>query len=317
MWRYDNPQYARYRSFFQWDAEIYGCSEAEADAEIIALTVDILENVGLDFEIRISNRKLIEGFLLGLGIEKKSLLDVLRVIDKKSKVAEKELSNEFKKYGLTNGKVKKILQFCSITSLEKVKALLPKNDLANEGFIELENLFALLKAYKKSNKCRLDLSIVRGIDYYTGIVYEAWIKGESDIGAVAGGGRYDDLLGLYGKPMPATGIAGGIERLLLSLEKANVLPEIASVPKFFLAYATPDVFNDALEVLRKTRETGLSIAMDLNKRDLRKQFEYANKIGVQFVLIVGKKELAAGKLRLRDMKSGDEKEIDLEELKSL
>ncbi len=326
MWRYDNPQYARYRSFFQWDAEIYGCSEAAADAEIIALTVDILASFGLSFEIRVSNRKLIEGFLIGVGIEKKCLLDILRVIDKISKVSEKELAKEFEKYGLNKAQMKKILQFCSITSLEKVKTQLPKNELAKQGYEELENLFAILKAYKKSDKCRLDLGIVRGIDYYTGIVYEAWVKGEGkqndakgvqSLGAVAGGGRYDDLLGLYGKPTPATGVAGGIERLLLSLEKNKLLPEIPIVPKFFVAYATADVFNDALDIMRRAREKELSIIMDISKRDLRKQFEYANKLGVQSVLIIGKKELQTGKIRVRDMKTGEEKEIsaDLRELK--
>ena len=316
MWRYDNPQFSRYRSFFQWDAEIYGSAEPEADAEIIALTVDILDSLCLDFEIRISNRKLIEGFLLGIGIDKKSLMDALRVIDKKSKLTEKELSQEFKKYGLSAEQIKKVMQFCSINSLDKIKAALPTNALAQQGCSELENLFSALNTYKQANKCRLDLGIVRGIDYYTGIVYEAWVKGEEDIGAVAGGGRYDDLLGLYGKPMPATGIAGGVERLLLSLEKAKVLPEISG-QKFFLAYATPDVFNDAVKIINQARAAGMSIIMDINKRDLRKQLEYANKINAQFVLIVGRKELAAGKLKLRDMKSGEEREVTLEELSKM
>lgn len=322
MWRYDNPQYTRYRSFWQWDAEIYGCAGPEADAEIISLICDILGAFGLEFEIRISNRKLIEGFLLGVGVEKKKLMDVLRVIDKKSKVSEKELSEEFKKCGLNAKQIKKVLQFSVITSLEKAKAALPKNELALQGFDEMDSLFALLNAYGKSKKCRLDLSIVRGIDYYTGIVYEAWIKndgkqndaeGVQTLGAVAGGGRYDDLLDIYGKAMPATGVAGGIERLLLSLEKTGLLPE-ENKRQFFLAYATPDVFSDAVKIMNKARASGLPIIMDLNKRDLRKQFEYANRINARYVIVVGQKELAAGKLRLRDMKNGEEKEISLDNL---
>ncbi len=324
MWRYDNPQYARYRSFFQWDAEIYGCAGQEADAEIIALTTDILESLGLDFEIRISDRKLVEGFVLGLGVDKKNLMGVLRVIDKKTKISEKELSEEFEKYGLNKEKINKILEFCK-SDMKGLSKYSSKNEMAKQGYEELKNLFSMLDAYKKSKKCRIDLSIVRGIDYYTGIVYEAWVKSESEqkdaegvqsLGAIAGGGRYDNLLGIYGKDMPATGIAGGIERLLLSLEKNNLLPR-QNGQEFFLAYAAPDVFNAATGIMNTMRAKGLSVIMDINKRDLRKQFEYANKINARYVIVVGKKELETGKLRLRDMKTGEEKEVGLEELKSL
>ncbi len=314
MWRYDNPQYARYRSFWQWDAEIYGCSEAAADAEIIAMVSDILSSFGLEFEIRVSNRKLVEGILLGMGVAKKSLLEVLRVIDKIAKVSESEALDELVKYVAGKEQAQEILRLCKGSTLEKIRQPSPKNELAAEGLAELETLFELLKSYKKT--VRLDLSTVRGIDYYTGIVYEAWIKGEEGVGAVAGGGRYDDLLGIYGKEMPATGIAIGIERLLLSLEKCRLLPE-APKQKFFLACATPDVFYQALEVLRRAREIGLPIVMDINKRSLSKQFEYANKLGVQFVLVVGKKELASRTLRMRNMKTGEEKDVTLEELKNL
>ncbi len=314
MWRYDNPQYARYRSFYQWDAEIYGSAEPAADAEIISMIADILGRFDLDFEIRISNRKLIEGVLMGLGVRKERLADVLRIIDKISKTGEGETIAELAKCGIDSDTAGEMLVlFKSVTSIEKIKPPLLKNNMALEGLAELETLFTLLKAYKIYERCRLDLSVVRGIDYYTGIVYEAWVNGEEDIGAIAGGGRYDDLLGIYGKPMPATGIAGGIERLLLSLEKCKLLPQLPK-QKFFLAYATPDVFFQALEIMRRARESGLSVIMDINKRNLSKQFEYAGKLGAEYVLVVGKKELDSGKLRLRDMKTGGEKDVTLEEL---
>lgn len=312
MWRYDNPQYARYRSFWQWDAEIYGCSEAAADAEIISLMCGILSSFNLDFEIRISNRKLVEGFLMGMGVDKNSLMGVLRVIDKKAKISEKEMEKEFVKYGMKKEQIRNVLQFCGLTSLAKINTVLPKNQLAQEGLKELEDLFDTLGAYGIQEKCRIDLSIVRGIDYYTGVVYEAWVKGENDIGAVAGGGRYDDLLGLYGRPMAATGVAGGIERLLLSLDKT--LKEIPSKKTLFVAYATVDMFSEALKITQTARKKGITTIIDTSRRSLGKQMEYADKSGVDFTLVIGPKEVKERRAKLRDMKTGEEKEISLDKI---
>ncbi|MBI2971330.1 MAG: histidine--tRNA ligase [Candidatus Aenigmarchaeota archaeon] len=318
MWRYDNPQYARYRSFWQWDAEVYGCAGAEADAEIIALMIEAFKGLGLDAQIRINNRKLIEGFVLGIGIDKKRLAAVLRVIDKTAKLSKQQLIKEFAKCDVGKKQADAILTLCKGgATLESVKATMPKNELAQEGYKELEQLFALLGTYKIADRCTLDLSIVRGIDYYTGTVYEAWVDGKT--GAVAGGGRYDDLLSIYGKPMPATGVAGGIERLLITLEAKKLLPATIAADQYFVAYATGDMFADAVNVVQALRKRCLPAIMDLSRRDLRKQMEYANKLNVRNVIIVGKKELEQGKLKLKDMASGSEREIriNLEELQAL
>jgi len=308
MWRYDRPQYARYREFWQWDVEVFGSDKEEADAEIIALTCDILSAFGLDYEIRISNRKLIEGFLSGLGI--KNSLDVLRLIDKSSKISENELKKELMKIGLKENQISEILKITRIKGdlsiLDKIKA---DNELANKGKKELENLFSALSAFKKLEKCIIDLSVVRGIDYYTGIVYEAWIRGEEKTGAVAGGGRFDDLMGLYGKPMPATGVAGGIDRMMLSLKELSV----ESNPKVLVVYI--DNFDKAVEITQELRENDIPTCIDLNKRGLSKQLEYANKLGIRFAVIAGPEELKQNKVKVRNMKTGEEEEIEINNLK--
>jgi histidyl-tRNA synthetase len=308
MWRYDRPQFARYREFWQWDAEIFGSGYEEADAEIIALTCDILDSFGLDYEIRISNRKLVEGFLLGLGI-KKGLLGILRLIDKSSKITERELKAEFKKSGLKENQIDEILKIVGtkggLSILDKIKA---DNELANKGKGELKNLFSALAVFKKLDKCVLDLSIVRGIDYYSGIVYEAWVKGDERLGAIAGGGRFDDMMALYGNPMPATGVAGGIERLMLSLKELSAKLN----PSVLVAYI--DNFEKAMDITQKLRKNGVSTSIDLNKRSLSKQMDYANKLGVRFAVIVGPEELKEDKVRLRDMVNGEEKDIRIDNL---
>ncbi len=301
MWRYDRPQFARYREFWQWDIEIFGCSGEEADAEIIALTCDILDSFGLKYEIKISNRKLVEGILLDSGIKQKEILPVLRIIDKSSKVDEKTLVKELKKY--TNKA--DIAKLGKIKSLDEIGS---KNELIVKGREELKNLFSALKNYGRADKCIIDLSIVRGFDYYTGIVYEAWVKGEEKIGAIAGGGRFDDLTGLYGNPMPATGVAGGIERLMLSLK--TIQPD--KNPKVLVVYIKD--FEKAMEIVQELRKNDISASIDLNKRSLSKQLDYANRLSVKFAVIAGPEELKKGRVRLRNMKSGEEKEVEINKL---
>lgn len=310
MFRYDEPQFARYREFWQWDIEIFGVGGEEADAEIIAVMCDIFGEFNLDYEIRISNRKLIEGFLIELGIKKK-LTDIFRIIDKLSKKPKNELRKEFEKLKLSKKQIDSIFKFCSICGDEKIlNKIEVKNKLAIRGLEELKRLFNYLKNYEV-NRCIIDLSIVRGIDYYTGLVYEAWIKGDERLGAIAAGGRFDDLVGLYGQDMPACGTAGGIERLLLSLKE---IPEIGKT-KFLVVYTNDKLFDKGVEIAQRIRRFS-SCDIDLSKRNLKKQMNYANSRRIPFVIIVGERELKNNCVRLRDMKTGDEKEIrigDLEE----
>jgi histidyl-tRNA synthetase len=321
MWRYDRPQYARYRCFYQWDIEIFGCKNEEADAEIVSVMIDVLEAFGIrDFKIRINNRKLIEGFLAGIGVENKNLLPVLRTVDKFTKLSKAQLEKEFRQYGLTKDQVGRVFQFCKETgevekTLENIRQTLPENEMAKQGWKELDSLANSLKTYGKMDRCVIDLSIVRGIDYYTGIVYEAWIKDEGDMGAVAGGGRFDDLVGVYGRQMPATGVAGGIERLLLSLEKLGLLPpDIRFWPTVLVVYVNKKLFSKALEITQTLRNKGISADIDLSKRSLSGQMKYANALNIPIAVIIGEKELRKNMVKIRDMKTGKEQEIGISEL---
>jgi len=313
MWRYDRPQYARYRSFYQWDIEIFGSDNQEADAEIIAVICDILDSFSLDYEIRISNRKLVEGFVIGLGVSEKKAPSVLRIIDKMAKISKKELE-EYLGKSMKKEQIDKLLLFCQkANDLKYVEKNIPNNELAKKGAEELKNLFSLLRKLGKWEKCSVDLSIVRGIDYYTGIVFEAWLK-EEELGAVAGGGRFDDLTKIYGEEMGAVGVAGGIERLLLALEKKTLDTE--KIPKIQVIFVSDSTFEKALEILQKLRKF-TSADMDLNKRNIRKQMDYANARNVPYVIFVGEKELAEGKVKLKNMATGNEKMIDIDKLEDL
>ncbi len=319
MWRYDEPQFARYRNFYQWDAEIYASSEQEADAEVISLGIDILEDFGLNnFEIRISNRKLIEGFLQKVGVKDQNKLEnILRIIDKKTKISREDLINEFKTVNLTEGAISKIIDLISFKgNIESSSEIIPdtclKDTQFSKGYEELVNVIDILKSFKRDKKCLIDFSIVRGIGYYDGIIFEAYDEMGQDIGSIFGGGRYDKLCGMYGKrDLPATGVAGGIERLILSMERNSLIPEISQSPKVYVVTINDDLRKKGWEIVRKLRDKGFSVDFDLRKRNLKKQLEYADSLGIPFIILIGKKEIEKNKVKLKNMETRQESELDL------
>jgi len=322
MWRYDEPQFARYRHFYQWDAEIYGTVEQEADAEAIAVGMDILENVGLkEYQVLINNRKLIEGFLVEIGMGSSKLREeTIRAIDKLRKIAKHEMVSELSKIGLTDDTVNRILEFISIRGktsevLREVETRKLKDTMALKGYDELANLAEAIEAFGKSEKCIYDLSIVRGIGYYDGIVFEAYDKGGEDIGSIFGGGRYDKLCSIYGKrDVPATGVAGGIERLMISLERASIFPRLSQSPKVFVAAVNDAVRQRTMEIVQFLRSSGVPADFDLKRRTLAKQLEYADSVAIPFSIIVGQREIEKGIVKLRNMKKREEIELKLEEV---
>jgi histidyl-tRNA synthetase len=324
MWRYDEPQFGRYRCFYQWDAEIYGSPEPEADAEIISLSQDCLIKFGLkDFETRISNRKLVEGLLLEMGLTPGIEIDsTLRVIDKYRKLSTQELDNSFIQLGLKQEQVNKLRNFISIQdssdkaldSIASVVKNFKDNKKISKGLQELNSLVQTLESFGKSKHYVLDLSIVRGISYYDGIVFEIYDKAGEDIGAVVGGGRFDGLTSIFGRDLPATGVAGGIERLILSLERAGLFPNASQNPQLFVAIVSDDVKRKAIELITYFRSKGFSVDWDTKLRPLKKQLEYADSNGIAYAVIVGKRELEKGKVKLRDMHKRNEIEVTAEEI---
>ena len=322
MWRYDEPQFARYRHFYQWDAEIYGTVEIEADAEAIAVGTDILEAIGLrDYEVRVSSRKFTEGVLRQLGItQQENVEQTIRVIDKSRKISPIMFERELLGTGLTQDVIEKIAEITSLRgSADHVLSSIPeefsKNEMSSKGREELSRLFDVLNDLGKSEKCILDLSIVRGIGYYDGIVFEAYDKGGEAVGALFGGGRYDRLAGVYGKrEIPATGVAGGIERLMISLERASLFPKLSQNPKVFATAIDEQSRHKILNVVMELRKNGISCDYDMKKRSLRNQLEYADSMGIPLAIILGPKELENGVVKVRDMRTRVETEVKTSEL---
>jgi histidyl-tRNA synthetase len=322
VWRYDEPQFARYRYFTQWDAEIYGVGDQSADAEVIALSSDILNSVGLkDHVVRISNRKLIEGFLRSLGnLSQPELDNLIRIVDKMGKIGSDEAEREFTRAGLAKDKVKRILGFSDIGGepdkvMGEMESKLPKGDMISQGFKELSGTVDRVESLGKKDKIKIDLGIVRGISYYDGTVFEAYDRESEDVGAVLGGGRFDKLCKIYGKrDMPATGVAGGFERLMLSLERKDLFPDREDHIQVFVVAVNQAVWTDALKIVQQLRSKDISTEYDLKQRPLSKQLEYANSLNAKISIIVGPREIKEESVRLKDMRTGTEKNVKLSSL---
>jgi len=321
-WRYDEPQFARYRYFTQWDVEIFGSANPLADAEVICVGIDILGNLGLkEFVVRISNRKLAESYLKQLGIGSGEKLEqCLRIIDKVRKEGHAKLAKEFSAIKVDDNIVDRMFSYISLVGspkavLDQLTTLDLTAEEAKQGARDLETLADGLAAFGRLDSCLYDMSIVRGIGYYDGIVFECFDKEGEDLGSIFGGGRYDKLCRVYGKrDIPATGVAGGIERLMISLERAKLLPKSQLGARVFVASAQE---SSRLEVVRLTqtlRDAGIPAEFDLKGRPLSKQMEYANSTQIPYLIVVGPKEIESRMVKLKDMATRTETPLAIDEI---
>jgi histidyl-tRNA synthetase len=321
-WRYDEPQFARYRYFTQWDVEIFGSANPLADAEAICVGVDILANLGLrEFVVRISNRKLAESYLKQLGISSGEKLEQsLRIIDKVRKESRARLAKEFGAIKIEDKTLERVFSYISLngtpsTVLDELAALSLTEGEAKEGLTELETLADALAAFGRLDRCVYDMSIVRGIGYYDGIVFECFDKDGEDVGSIFGGGRYDKLCKVYGRrDIPATGVAGGIERLMISVERAKLFPKSQVGPKVFIASAQEASRLEVVRLVQELRDSGVPAEFDLKRRPLSRQVEYADSARIPYLIVLGPQEIESKVVKLKSMATRAETAIPLNEL---
>ncbi|MBI4014656.1 MAG: histidine--tRNA ligase [Candidatus Aenigmarchaeota archaeon] len=287
VWRYEDIAKGRWREFSQCDVEIIGSPLPEADVEVLAVAIECLLALGLkDIEVRINSRKIMDAMAEKLGITRRE--EVFRALDKLDKRGEREVKKE-------------LLAFCSSEQADKVLAFI-KSPSKQE---ELERIIALLPGeYRKY--VRPDLSIARGLDYYTGFVFETFVKGFENLGSVVSGGRYDRLIEKYGgEPVPATGFGLGSDRLAEIVNISGVRN-----PSVFIANV--DAPAKARELCYALRALNVAAETDVMGRSISKQFDYAGRKGVSYVVVIGEKEVKSGKAMLRDMATGKEKPVALD-----
>ncbi len=310
VFRYDEPQKGRYRYFHQWDIEIYGKASLESEAEIIELTSRLFDSLLLkDITIDINHRNLVESYINKIFDSKNPELvaDILRAVDKIQKKSKDEILKEFQLKGYDSAKLEKILEFSQIKgTIQQVEQSFDTTQL--KSWDDLKSLIDSLENRGVSN-VRINFGIVRGLDYYSGTVFEVFDK-NSTLGALAGGGRYDTLTKAFGrKDIGATGVAGGVERIILTMQEQKIIPEPAH-NRISVLYINDEMQKVAMSIASLLRLNNIPTDIDLTGRNLKKQMDNASDS--KYCIIVGPKELEEGKIVLRNMKDGTETQVNIE-----
>ena len=312
VWRYDEPQKGRYRFFHQWNIETFGNLNTEHDAEIIEFTSRFFDNLNLgNIVIDINHRKLAESYISQIFESNETTLlhDIFRAVDKIQKKSKDEILQEYKKKGYSPEKLEKILEFSNLKGTpSEIEQSFDTSSL--DGWNELCNLYDSLKNRGIDN-IRINFGIVRGLDYYSGIVFEAFDT-TSDLGALVGGGRYDNLPNAFGRnDLGATGVAGGVERIILRLDEQGISC-IPSNDTTSVLYVNDELKSDAINCASKLRKLGIPTNINLTAKSLKKQMEDSSHS--KFCIIFAPKEFAEKNVVLRNMMDRTEKQISLDEL---
>jgi histidyl-tRNA synthetase len=303
--RYERPQAGRFREFYQFGAEVIGSPTPEMDAEVIGLAASILERTGLqDYRIRIGHIGILKSLLQGSGVEGSAALPILQKLDKK---LYDEAIPLMKLAGMPEEAIERVVQTTKITGPVSVL-----KDYQGETRRYLEEVFEILQHYGFRN-LQVDLGVVRGLAYYTGIVFEVDAPKLGAEKQICGGGAYSlsELFG--GEKVHSTGFGIGFDRTLIALEKEGALPKMACLQAYVIP-AGDSTRRKAYEITAMLRKGGLSADMDLMRRNMGKNFKYADSVGAENVIIVGEKELETGSVNVRNMRTGEQVLVGIHDL---
>jgi histidyl-tRNA synthetase len=317
LFRYEKAQRGRTREHFQLNLDILGETDVLADAELLAAALDIIRATGLDssqVRARVSDRRMLAAIFRHLGVAEGSLEAVYRVVDKLDREPRGQLETRLKELGLAADAVAGIFEATELRGIDELKK--KYGDVANvsESVDELSTYLEHLADLGVAEFVDIDLSVVRGLAYYTGIVFELW-DARRDLRAICGGGRYDDLLGLIsGVDMPALGFGMGDPVLTELLRDHDLLPDPAGTIDCYVAWLGADGRRCALRAAQALRAAGLATVFEFRDRRIGNQLKSANQLGARWAVILGPQEVEANQARIRDMSSGDERLVPFDSL---
>jgi len=321
VWRAERPQKGRYREFYQCDVDVIGTDSLFCEAEMIIMIDEILTKFGIkDFTIKINHRKILNGIVEIIG-EKGLESEICVAIDKLNKIGEEGVKKELADKGLSESAVLKLMAILKIKGsnqeqLNKLKSKLKESISSTKGLQEIQQVFEYISNLCHSHSHYLfDISLARGLAYYTGTIFEAVVNNVS-IGSVCGGGRYDDLTGSFGLPnVSGIGFSFGVDRLYVVLEELKLFPEgRLTTTAVMITNFDEESEKYSLNVLTKLRSAGINSEIYPQQAKLKKQMDYANKKSIPYVILIGSEEIKTGKLTLRDMNSGEQEQLKPEEI---
>jgi histidyl-tRNA synthetase len=333
VWRADRPQKGRYREFYQCDADIVGSNSLLNEVEFVNLYTDVFSKLGIQgCELRINSRKILSALADVCGGADK-LTDITIAIDKLDKIGLEKVKEELSERGLTGEQVLVIEKYLDIhgsneSKLASIRELLLDTEDGKKGVNELEYILNMINDQRSKNEnvmadtttsLIIDFTLARGLNYYTGIIFEAKAPGTVKIGSIGGGGRYDDLTGLFGVPnIPGVGISFGVDRIYDVMEELQLFPSKVEQGTRVLFFNTgPDESKKAYELLANLRKSGIAAELFHEPTKFDKQFKYAEKKQIPFIIIIGSKELEEKAFMIKDLRSGEQRSIPFADISTL
>jgi histidyl-tRNA synthetase len=320
VWRADRPQKGRYREFYQCDADVVGTDSLICEAEIVLMIKEVFNSLGIkDFTIKINHRAILSGLAELTGSQNESSLFV--AIDKLDKIGEERVKEELRSRGFEDkgiDSVFAILNFKGSTQqkIDFLKSKFSNSEKGKKGIADFEEVLSLLQSYGATEQhVEFDISLARGLSYYTGCIFEVKINNVA-IGSVSGGGRYDNLTGVFGLPdVSGVGISFGVDRLYDAMEELSLFPkEAQATSTVMIAHFDDATLRYSLHVANQLRESGIATEVYPDVTKLKKQLDYANKKEIPFVIVIGSDEKESGVLTLKDMTKGEQEKLSLESI---
>ena len=319
VWRADRPQKGRYREFYQCDVDVIGSDSLIGELELIQIVEEVYRRLGINVCLHINNRKILAGIAEVIGAPDK-IIDITVAIDKLDKIGIDAVNTELKERGLLEDQVSKLQPILNLsgTTLEKLTALktiLANSEIGLKGVEEMEIVFDELSIVNCQLSIELDLCLARGLNYYTGAIFEVKAL-DAQIGSITGGGRYDNLTGIFGLPnVSGVGISFGADRIYDVLTELNLFPKtLQSATQILFAAFGDAELTYALKWAKELRQAGKAVEVYPEPAKMKKQMSYADAKQIPFVAIVGGDEMAQNKVMLKNMTTGEQKLVTLEEL---
>lgn len=321
VYRGEKPQRGRYREFYQCDIDIIGDGELSVvnDAELASVIYKTFLNLGFDdFTICINNRKILNGLFEGLNVKENSV-EILRTIDKLDKIGPEKVRKELCEE-ISEDKVDTIMDFISISGNndEKIKALEEiniSNNTWNEGLKDLKEVVKFIRIFMvPEENFKIDLTIARGLDYYTGTVYETFLNKYRNLGSVCSGGRYDNLTEFYStRKMPGVGISIGLSRLFFQLTDSDIISVENQSIADVLVISMDNNYEKCAQIASTLRQNGLKVQVDFEDKKIAKKFKYADKLNINYVIVIGEDEIKNNVVTIKNMSTGEQNTVTLEE----
>ena len=324
VYRGERAQKGRYREFYQCDIDIIGDGELDLinDAEIPAVIYTMFRELGFeDFTIKINNRRILNGLFESVD-QKENSVEILRIIDKIEKIGKEEVIKEFEELGLKEKQISNIIDFIEIEGtsdekIEKLENLGIENETYLKGVKELKTVIKNVRLFGvPEENFKVDLTIARGLDYYTGTVYETFLNKYREIGSVCSGGRYENLAEYYtDKSLPGVGVSIGLTRLFYKLNELNLIKADRKSVADILIIPMEENLGASIKLATKLRNIGINTEIYLNDKKLKAKFKYADKLEIPYVIVLGEDEINAKEITLKDMKTGSEEKLPMDEKK--